>query len=414
MEPAEAAHRVKRYESTLDPRDLWPDVTEAQFGAAMREIVRLSSALLSGTSGVEVATPVPGGASAFGVAAFASGLGPLLGYWVEMGQLQTPAEVADVLSSHLEHGRRRASRLRAELERIVEAFEVEGIAVTVLKGMHTGWVYFPEPGTRPSGDIDILINPDRAADAVRVLEAAGFRMLYPIAERSTWEPPGSRPPVSVHLTHADNPWTLDLHLTLDRRFVSAETVTRFGLSAREDLAEWNNGELRASVLTQPLLSCFLAVHASNHFPHVSALRLVELLLVFRRDGGAAFPWEPLAERFETTNTGGFGYPGVKLAADLLPGAVDRGLLERLRRVTPARVRELTDRSTPASALQLFRRSFEGRFLWTGTRWRRLKGFVRWLWPRDTDGAMVPLPEAIAVTGRRFRRLATGLLSWRHR
>jgi hypothetical protein len=415
MQPAEAARRVKRFEATPDPRTLWPGVAEGQFAAAMREIVRVTSSLLSpASSPVEFRSPVPGGPLALGVAAFASGLGPLLGYWIEAGRLRAPAELAEVLFSHLDHGRRRAGRLRAELERIVTAFAAEEIDVTVLKGMHTGWVYFPEPGTRPASDIDILVHPDRAADARHLLEAAGFRQAHGMSQRTTWEPPGSPPPASVYLTHADNPWTLDLHATLDRRFPSAGAGARFDLRADEDLAEWHTGDMRVRVLSQPLLSNFLAVHATYHFPYVSALRLVELVLVLQRDGGSAFAWDSLAERLEATNASGFGYPALKLAADLLPGVVDASLLARLRHATPPRVRSLAERLTPDTALQMFRRSVEGRFLWAGSGWRRLRSYLRWLWPRDSDGGRMPLPDAIRITGLRLRRLAMGLLSWRHR
>lgn len=415
MHPAEAARRASRYATTLDPRTLWPDVTEAQFAAAMREVVRVTAALLPPASPpVEITPPVPGGPVAFGVAAFAAGLGPLLGYWIEAGRLRAPATLADLLASHLDHGRRRARRLRAALEALAGAFAAEGIAVTVLKGMHTGWTYFPEPGTRPIGDIDLLIEPERARDANRLLEAAGFRRAHGIAERTTWEPPGSTPPASVHLTHADNPWTLDLHVTIDRRFANAGTVTRFDVRAERDLAEWSAGPGGVRVLSQPVLACFLAVHASHHVPIVSALRLVELALVFRRDGGAAFPWAALGERFRATRTSAFGYPALKLTADLQPGVVQPSLLEDLRSATPARVLGLTDRLTPATALQLYRRSFEAHFLWAAPGWRRVSGFIRWLWPRDSDGGRLPLPHALRVTGHRLRRLAAGLLSWRHR
>jgi hypothetical protein len=414
MQPAEAARRVREYERTLDARTLWPGVTQERFAAAMGEIVRVAAAIMaSPQASASVATPVPGGAGAFGPAAFASGLGPLLGFWIETGRLRAPAELADLLGTHLDHGRRRATRLRTELERIVAALGQDGIEVTVLKGMHTGWAYFPDPGTRPASDIDLLIPPRRAPDAFRRLEAAGFRQRSEVAERTTWEPPGSAPPASVDLTHADNPWTLDLHVTLDRRLgANAALPARF--DARDaDVVEWRSGSLRVGVLSQPLLSCFLAVHATDHFPYVSPLRLVELLLVFQADGGPAFPWAQLAERFERTRLSGFGYPALKLVTDLVPGVVDEALLTRLRQDTPPRVRALAERLTPATALQLYRRSFEARFLWSGSGWQRVRAIARWLWPRDSDGERLPIAEALRATARRVRRLATGLLAWRH-
>jgi hypothetical protein len=415
MDSNAAARRVARFESTLDPRVLWPDVTEQAFRAAMREIVRATSARLADEGrALALTDPIPGGSSAFGAAAFASGLGPLLGYWIEQGVLEAPTSLADLLRLHLDHGRRRGARLRAELERIVHLFADAGIGVVVLKGMHTGWAHFPDPGTRPATDIDILIRPQHVADAQHLLEQAGFRKVSSVPQRSTWEPAGAGAVESVLLTHADNPWTLDLHETLDRQFADSGALTRFALGEEEDLEAWHVGGAQVRVLSQPLLTCFLAVHASHHFPYVSTLRLVELVLVLGRDGESAFPWERLAERLARTGAQAYAYPALKLAADFAPGAVDPALLDQLRAVTPPRVRDLMDRVAPATALQIYRRSFEGRFLWTGSRWARWAAFVAWLWPRDSVGARVPLPAALGITGRRLRRLVTGRLSWRSR
>jgi hypothetical protein len=111
---------------------------------------------------------------------------------------------------------------------------------------------------------------------------------------------------------------------------------------------------------------------------------------------------------------GIAYLPLKLAGDLRPGLLEPALLDRLRRGTPPRVRAVTDRLTPATTLQLFRRSVEGHFMWTGSGWQRVRGIVRWLWPRDSDGVRVPAREAFRATVRRVRLLATGLVSWRHR
>jgi hypothetical protein len=167
------------------------------------------------------------------------------------------------------------------------------------------------------------------------------------------------------------------------------------------------GEVPVHSLSQPLLTCFLAVHASHHLPHLAPLLLAELVLLIQADGGARFPWTALAERFDRTGLSPFGYPALALAEALVPGTVDRALLERLRAAAPAPVRRLLDRVTPATAFQMYHRSFEARFLWAETGWRRMVEAVRWLWPRDGSGARVPPREAVAVTGVRLRRLLGG-------
>jgi len=408
MDAAEATRRAAQFEKTLDPRALWSDVEEADFSAAMGEIVRAASAQLAGPGARgSLMDPIPGGGPAFGAAAFASGLGPLLGYWIEAGRLEASAPVAEVLHAHLDHGRRRAAKLHAELETLAGLLDGAGIEVTVLKGMHTGRAYFPEPGARPVSDIDLLVPPGAAPDAGRVLERAGFRLQSRVPGRSTWKPPGIARLMSVQLTHADNPWTLDLHQTLDRRFPGASAVADFGALDEADRRPWNVGGARVWTLSQPLLACFLAVHASDHIPLLTPLRLVDLVLMFRADGGVGFPWEGLAERFERTGLSPFGYPALKLTEDLAPGTVDRAVLALLSAAAPPPVRRLMARMTPATALQIYHRSFEGRFLWVGPGCRRAGAAVGWLWPRDASGARLPLGEAFSVSALRLRRLLGG-------
>jgi len=408
MDAAEVARRVAKFERTLDPRSLWPDVEESDFFAAIGEIVRAASAQLveAGARGV-LADPIPGGAPAFEAAAFASGLGPLLGYWIEAGRIEASTPVADVLLSHLDHGRRRAATLHAELESLISLFAGAGIEVTVLKGMHLGRAYYPDPGARPVSDIDLLVPTPAARDAGRLLEQAGFTVVGRVPERTTWKPPGTGELQSVLLTHADNPWTLDLHQTLDRRLAGARTVAAFGALDESDHRPWQVGGVHAWTLSQPLLACFLAVHAANHIPHLTPLRLVDLVLVLRADGGAGFPWERMVERLDRTGLSPYGFPALKLVEDLAPGTIDPAVLAHLSAAAPPAVRQLMARVTPATALRIYHWSFETRFLWAGTGWGRARAAVAWLWPRDGGGARLPLNEAARATALRLRRLLGG-------
>jgi len=415
MDRRVAAQKIAAYERTLNPQDLWPGVTEPAFASALRDLVRVTSLRLTDPAlHAVLEEQSPEVETALGPAAFASGLGPLLGYWVESGDIETPPRVADLLRHQLAHGRRRAARLRAQLERIVRLFADAGITPVILKGMHTGWAFFPDPGTRPATDIDVLIPADQADDAGRVLVAAGFTRVGAVRERSTWSPPGDDTPASVDLTHADNPWTLDLHLTLDRRLSVRGPMVRFDLDTETDLQPWTVGSVVVRVLAPPLLASFLAVHATNHFPYVSTLRLVDLVLMFRHPENAGVLCEAVGARLGRAGLERYAYPALKLAADLGPGTIDCRLLESLHASTPPRVRNIVGRMTPATSLQLYHRSFEGRFLWVESRWGRLMALATWLWPLDSDGGRMPFGEAVVITGRRLRRLLAGRLRWRAR
>src|SRR5207247_4628839 len=137
-----------------DLRDLWPEVSASVFQAAQQEMVRVTAAVLAGApSPVRLELPRGADTRALGVAASAAGMGPLLGFWCETGRIDAQQSVRDLLAQHLDHGRRRAARLRLELERILVPFAERGIEVLVLKGTDTAYRYFPEPEPRPSADL---------------------------------------------------------------------------------------------------------------------------------------------------------------------------------------------------------------------------------------------------------------------
>src|SRR5438552_1449806 len=91
--------------------------------------------------------------------------------WGGGGKPGASKPFADVLATHLDHGRRRATRMRHELDRLLVALADRAIEVLVLKGTHTGQRYFPEPGTRPTTDIDLLIEPHDLPAARQALRA---------------------------------------------------------------------------------------------------------------------------------------------------------------------------------------------------------------------------------------------------
>src|SRR5438552_18445553 len=100
-------------------------------------------------------------------------MGPLLGFWCATGRVDAQQSVLDLLARHLDHGRQRAARLRRELERILGPLADRGIEVLVLQGTDTSYRYFPEPGTRRTSDLDLLVSPHDVAAARTVLRVLG-------------------------------------------------------------------------------------------------------------------------------------------------------------------------------------------------------------------------------------------------
>jgi hypothetical protein len=93
---------------------------------------------------------------------------------------------------------------------------------------------------------------------------------------------------------------------------------------------WNEFCRPVRVLRQPLLLAYLAVHASSHFYSIMQIRLVELILVARKDfAGRPDLWRALDELVERTGTGRFVFPALDLAERLVPGTIDPLLLEHV-------------------------------------------------------------------------------------
>ena len=400
----EIDQRVARFKRSRHARDLWPDLPVATFQAAEAELARVAATVFGGAPHA-VPLQCDLGSRALGIAAFANGVGPLVGYWCEAGRVTAEPEVARVFAAHLEHGRRRIARLRHELERVLVALSARGIEAWVLKGMHTAYRYFPEAGTRGSTDIDLLVPPRDWPAARDVLARLGLvERLRPDRPRdSAWEPGQVQPERSITFLHADGPWSIDLHRSLERLpFEGLETT--LGAPDQSAGEVWNEYCRPVRVLAQPFLLAYLALHASSHFYGMMQLRLIELALVARRDfAGDAARWGAFADLVARTGSGRFVHPALDLAERLLPGTFDRGVLDRIAAATPGRLRRLVRGMTPASAQRLHPfPSLRERFVWLGSV-REMFAALGWLvWPREDEQPVTP-HRAVAVQWRRVRR-----------
>ncbi len=380
--------RLARYTVTRHARDLWPDVSASAFRAAQREMVRVTARVLADApSPVRLELPRGADARALGVAASAAGMGPLLGFWSATGRVDAQQSVRELLAQHLDHGRQRAARLRQELERILVPFADRGIEVLVLKGTDTSYRYFPEPGTRPSSDLDLLVAPQDVAAARSVLQNLGFAEEGPghgDRYRSTWTPPGGDGIRSLELAHADNPWSVDLHVSLDREMFPDRPMT-FGTPpptpGPRDGEIWQEFSRPVWVLREPLLLAYLAAHTSSHFYAITLVRLVELVLVARRDF-AGDDWRAFADFVRRTATGRFVFPALYLAERLAPGTMDALTLEEVEAAAPLWLRTRVRATTPASAQRLHPYPFGERFLWATTLAELL---LELAWPHEQDG-----------------------------
>ncbi|HEX9704759.1 MAG TPA: nucleotidyltransferase family protein [Gemmatimonadales bacterium] len=407
---AEIAARIARYHRGKDLSVLWPDLSQQDFDSAHRAITRATATIISSdTPPPPVALPPYGQPRALGAAAFISGMGPLLGYWIEQGRLTADGPAAELLGQHLAHGRRRTTRLLEQLRRILAAFHEREITVVLLKGVDTSHRYFPEPGTRPMADLDLLVTPDRFGPARQALNALGFveqeGMTRP--HRTEWLLAGATREVhSLDLNHAENPWALDLHTTLDRDLYPGLGAA-FGPFDIEAQSPWQ-GSSRTRALGQPLLLAYLACNTSQDFPTLQLVRLVELALVARRDfAGRAERWDAFASFVAETRTERFVYPSLELADRLAPGTLDPLVRRRLVPAVPPRVRRVVERTDVGSLVRFRPLWLSARLMWA-TRPREYLAYLVYLvWPR-TPGGPVGLGQFFRQQRRRLSRLlATG-------
>src|SRR5581483_5708570 len=150
------------------PAWLWPEVRVDDWSAAMAHLSTAASGILAGR---RAALP-PSEPMVLSLACYTSGVGPLLGFWLETGQLTAADDANELLALHFEHARRRAKLVEVQSREVATALADCGVPVVVLKGGHTAYSYFPDPATRPSSDLDLLVPRDSAAQAEVALAKA--------------------------------------------------------------------------------------------------------------------------------------------------------------------------------------------------------------------------------------------------
>jgi hypothetical protein len=399
------------WRKTGDINALWPDVDPAARLAAHHLLAAATRAALNRSASVprlrsdHLVSP-----RAIGIVAYTAGMGPLLGHWIEQGTVAADPPLAELFREHLEHGRARAARLATAFARVASACEAKGVALAVLKGLHTSRVYFPEAGTRPCADVDLLVRPDDFDRAREALRAAGFTEARWTSRppRSEWVELG-RPPAlhSLELDHAENPWSIDLHQSLDRWYFR-------GLRAGFEPAVWRTEPLELEgygvrALAQPLLTAFLAMHATHGVRVLRLIQVVELALVLRRDvASGTLKWKDLAALLAATHTARFVYPGLELVERLVPGTVDPELRADLARTGTARMRRVID-AIDGSGMRLPRRTLDEQLMWACGIRQLVYNIGEVLWP--SDQALSAL-EIVRLYVRRAHLLIRGQVGLR--
>jgi hypothetical protein len=363
-----------------EPRWLWPGVSLEAWSEALIAIEGVLRGVFAGTAPPHLDCE-PG---ALGIAAYTSGTGPLLACWLERDRFVAPAEVGGVLAYQLRHNRLRMERLTQRAVALVERFTRHGVPVAVIKGMHSAHGYFPEPGTRPVSDIDLVIAPRDLAVARLLLIQSGYargRSLAGPPAQEEWRPVAQREvPRTLAFVHFDDPWSIDLQVSHDRRFGSGGRIAYVDRALpAPPWPSWRPAPA-ASVLPQPWQLLGLALHASANWENLSMLRLAEIAFIAHRD---AIDWDAFLRASERVGSPGLVYPALCQCARLAPEIVPTGVLERCRQATPRAAREVIESLRPATVQRLVALRRREKFLWAPTLLAQASQLFAELVPRES-------------------------------
>src|SRR5262249_6633131 len=121
----------------------------------------------------------------------------------------------------------------------------------------------------------------------------------------------------------------------------------------------------AKVLPQPLLTLQLAAHASQQAVNLSLIRLVELMLVIRKDtASGALLWSAAEAALESCGPGTF-YPAFRACEKLAPGTIPANVLTLCAAAAPRRVRRYVDTQEVHQLQPVDRHSLAASYLWAG-------------------------------------------------
>ena len=357
--PAEAVRaRFEWAKRRGTPAWLWPDVQVRDWRAALLSMQVAIRQILGRRA--PATAHLDGETRAMSLACYTSGMGPLLGWWRAAGYLSCNEEIGAVLDLHFRHNRLRAQRMSAAAAELGEALSGESIRFAVLKGADTAVRYFPDPATRPASDIDLLVPAEQALHAEQVLRAGGYNLVKRSARESDWRrADAAKQPRSLLLVHADDPWSVDLHTSLD--FTPAAGIPLIHLDRAKPFENLHSG---AAGLRQPLLLLHLAAHAGTGLHNLTLLRLVELHLVVRQDESSGLlDWEHFLTLGRSVGALGAAWPALKLVDDLNPGSIPQSVLQACALDAPPRVQRVVAGLEPATAQRLGGLSIAEHFMW---------------------------------------------------
>ncbi|MBX5481017.1 MAG: nucleotidyltransferase family protein [Myxococcaceae bacterium] len=207
-------------------------------------------------------------------------------------------------------------RTKRLLHRALDALEQREVRPLILKGYGLAARYYPEPLSRPTSDVDLLIRPEETERAEEGLARLGLApMSGPTRHFSIQH--------HHHVTFSGSAGLVELHF---------RALSDFGVHLEADVLLQSAGEtvvdgrtMRFAAPEDELL--YLAVHAAHHLCQ-RLVWLLDLKLLIRavRD----LSWERLVTTADAAGVSTAAHFALRMAKDVMAAEVPAEVLRRLR------------------------------------------------------------------------------------
>ncbi len=251
-----------------------------------------------------------------------SGLAGLLLEHVSRHGLEPPADAAETLRRAAASVAQNNIHLHDELADVVQAFNRAKVPVMLLKGAALNHTIYPRYNLRPMSDLDLLVHPDSAEEAVQLLADHGCPRGFDLVRDDFF--PKYHNEVEL-LTGSPNPARIDLHARPLRPLRISQTMPDDALW--EDAQPVHIGDGKAWI-PRPELNCLhLAAHAAYH----GCSRLIWLydLLRLHEAYGSVMDWGLLVDRAREWKLSWPVLFALRRAGELLGEVCPPGVIEKL-------------------------------------------------------------------------------------
>jgi hypothetical protein len=305
-----------------------------------------------------------------------------------------PAPVLAALRERAEHNRQRVLQLLLELGRISEWFSQAGIPLCTLKGPVLAQRLFGDASLRTSTDLDLLVHPDRLAQADALLLEHGCQRVVPAIpltprQRQAYQQEWYHSSYFLPEPHIH----IELHWSIaSPDLVSPHTVAQM-LSRAQPLPQFGN---RLFALADEDLPVYLLVHGSKH----NWVRLKWLLdfAAWLRCANEN-DWKALQARMTDLGLLRSLGQGALLANRLLalpvPGAIPGAQDARVHRLVRSSIKAIQNRDyrgTEFGKMQRLHLALYALHLKDGLRYKWDVLRKLWIFPHDWQD--LPLPDAL--------------------